>query len=120
MKDDRASAHAAVYLRCYPYDKGQMSCHRLGLFSYARELGLSAPTVFLDNGRRFTGPLPELERLLDEVDGGAYDVVLVPGLFVFSLDDSEARLVSLQIRDAGCQVVELPSPRAAVALLAEA
>lgn len=40
-------------------------------------------------------------------------MVLVPGLFVCSPDDSEARAVSLQIQDAGRQVMEMPSPRTA-------
>ncbi|MDH2393288.1 hypothetical protein QCN29_31885 [Streptomyces sp. HNM0663] len=88
-----------------------MWTHRSALLRYARDLGLPQPTVFLDNGRTSRQPLPELDRLNEYVSQGFIDVVLIPGPFVFALDDSESRAMVLHIQDTHCQVVEMPSPR---------
>lgn len=70
------------------------------------------PHVFFDNGRLASGPLPELRRLLDAVAAGFYDVVILPGPFVLSMDDAKAQAIVRQITDHGCRVIELPSRQA--------
>ncbi len=101
----------AAYLRCHAYDEWQMKCHRDALHQYAEQLGLPEPALYLDNGRPSSGPLPALDRLLRDVTCGAYDVVLVPGAFVFSLSDTDARDIVRRITSADCRVMHLPSPR---------
>ncbi|NEA56553.1 hypothetical protein G3I60_21040 [Streptomyces sp. SID13666] len=101
----------AMYLRCYPYDKWEMSSHQGALMYQAYRLGLPEPAVLMDNGHPSTRPLPALERLIGLIDGGVYNVIFVPGPFVFSLDDREARAVVRHIQEAGCQMVEIPPRR---------
>ncbi|MFE0463419.1 hypothetical protein ACFW1A_29625 [Kitasatospora sp. NPDC058965] len=96
----------AMYLRCYPYDPSGQLDLQLDLTAYAARLGLAEPTVYRDNGARSTGPLPALAGLLAAVRAGAYQVVLVPGPFVFSLDDRLARATVRRLAAAGCEVVE--------------
>ncbi len=104
----------AMYLRCYPYDSWQMRAHRHALHDYTERLGLPESCVYLDNGCRSGGPSPELERLIGLVAQGIYRTVLIPGAFVFSLDDTEARAVTRRIGAGGCRIVELPSPHSVV------
>ena len=98
-----------MYLRCYPHDIWRMAHHQKALRHYARALGLSEPSLYLDNGVRSVEPRPELERLLAEATRGAWQVVLVPGPFVFSIHDVEARAIRTRIHAAGSRVIELPS-----------
>ncbi|MFF3599772.1 hypothetical protein [Kitasatospora indigofera] len=112
--DDRTTAATpapgvALYLRCYPFDRTAMDFHRRALESLARALELPEPLLHLDNGRRAADGLPALEALLRAVAGGWVGTVLVPGLFVFSMDDAEARRVAGLLERHGCRVVELPS-----------
>ncbi|GGV47107.1 hypothetical protein GCM10010495_75980 [Kitasatospora herbaricolor] len=101
---------AAIYLRCYPFDELAMPTHQYALNRFADQLGLPAPTVFLDNGCPSRGPLPALEHVVDLAAAGAVRVVLVPGPFVFSLSDIEAHRVLARLGKLGCRVVELPVP----------
>jgi len=87
-----------------------MGIHREALIRLAGELGFPEPQVFLDNGYRSGGPLPALTRLIRLVASGFCQVVLVPGPFVFSLDDDEARTISRSLTRGGCRVLELSSP----------
>ncbi|MFC9331774.1 hypothetical protein [Kitasatospora sp. NPDC057015] len=98
----------AAYLRCYPYDVWQMDFHRQGLCTWAARLGLPEPTVFLDNGCMSHDPLPLLQRLVVAVTTGIYQVVLVPGNFVFSLHDDAAQQIARRITAHGCRLLELP------------
>ena len=112
MKPDmnrRAISRTAMYLRCYPFDAWKMDFHRDALQRYAMSLGLPEPTVYLDNGVRSGEPMPALRELNREVAAGHVHLVMVPGPFVFSLDDAEARTVSGQITATGCRVMELPA-----------
>ncbi|WP_433856070.1 hypothetical protein [Streptomyces kronopolitis] len=104
------AGRTAMYLRCYPYDRWHMGSHQEELRRYARRLGLGEPAVYLDNGARSLGPRPAFERLLRHTADGGYQVLLIPGPFVFSLHDNEARALAEGIRSFGCQVRELPSP----------
>ncbi|MEV6583771.1 hypothetical protein AB0M92_37190 [Streptomyces sp. NPDC051582] len=104
----RRGARAAMYLRCYPDDIWQMSCHHDALLQLASREGLSPPAVFRDIGCRSRDPRPALDQLL-ALAGNSYQVVLVPGPFVFSIYDDEARAVVARLKAAGCGVLELPS-----------
>ncbi|WP_328666489.1 hypothetical protein OG905_05655 [Streptomyces sp. NBC_00322] len=101
----------AGYLRCFPFDAWGMETHRIALRSCAGELGLPEPSIYLDNGLRSRGPLPRLERLMDQVACGVYNVLLIPGPFVFSLHDPEASAIVGRITGFGCSVLELPPLR---------
>ncbi|MCX5208843.1 hypothetical protein OG689_05975 [Kitasatospora sp. NBC_00240] len=105
----RDTGPAAMYLRCYPYDTWHMACHREALLRQAARLGLGLPHLYLDNGFRSRAPLPALEHLLRLTAGGGYRTVLVPGPFVFSLYDTEARGLLRRFTASGCEVLELPS-----------
>ncbi|MCL6302179.1 hypothetical protein [Streptomyces kronopolitis] len=113
------TGRTAMYLRCYPYDRWQMGSHQEELRDYARRLGLGEPAVYLDNGASSLGPRPAFERLLRHTAGGGYQVLLIPGPFVFSLHDNEARALTEAIRSFGCHVLELPSPTGLPALPAD-
>ncbi|MFE9424804.1 hypothetical protein ACFYNO_17730 [Kitasatospora sp. NPDC006697] len=106
------SGAAAMYLRCYPYDQWHMSAHREAVHRFAGLRGVRDPLVFLDNGYRAGEPRPALRRLLHEIRHGRLDVVLVPGWFVFALDDAVAALIAGRITATGCRLWELP-PRTA-------
>ncbi|GAA0703300.1 hypothetical protein GCM10010193_67710 [Kitasatospora atroaurantiaca] len=104
----------AAYLRCYPYDAWQMASHLRALEEYGDRLGLSAPRVFLDNGVSSRNLRPQLRRLLARAAEGRIDTVLVPGRWVFSLDNRTADSVTDFLRGVGADVVELPyQPRKA-------
>lgn len=98
----------AGYLRCFPFDVWGMETHRIALRRYARQLGLPEPSIHLDNGLRSRGPLPGLERLMDLVACGSFDVLLIPGPFVLSVHDLEASAIVGRITGFGCRVLELP------------
>ncbi|GAA1993683.1 hypothetical protein [Kitasatospora viridis] len=104
--DSGAVRRTAMYLRRYPYDSGELLDVRLDLAKYAVERGLGDPVVFMDNGGRTGGPLPALARLTKAVAAGWFEVVVVPGPFVFALDDDAARESVRRLEAAGCQVVE--------------
>ncbi|MBT2369871.1 hypothetical protein J7E88_32520 [Streptomyces sp. ISL-10] len=106
-------ARIAAYLRCFPFDTWGMDLHRSALRRYAGELGLPEPRFYLDNGVRSRGPLPSLGRLMELVACDAYDVLLVPGPFVFSMHDREASAIVGRITGLGCTVLELPPLHAA-------
>ncbi|MFC9331938.1 hypothetical protein [Kitasatospora sp. NPDC057015] len=88
-----------------------MDTHRRALSLYAERICFPEPTFFIDNGCRSRNPRPALERLVGLVETGDYQVVLIPGPFVFSLDDSQASSVARQFDEAGCLLLELPPRR---------
>ncbi|MGW4652233.1 hypothetical protein [Kitasatospora sp. NPDC004289] len=102
---------SAIYLRAYPFDATAMDCHRRALEELAAELGLPLPLVFLDNGRRAADGLPARESLRRAVAAGLVDLVLVPGPYVFGLDDAQARAAVEDLARQGCRVVQLRSRR---------
>ncbi|MFE3882388.1 hypothetical protein ACFXPQ_05615 [Streptomyces lydicus] len=105
-----SAPRVAMYLRCYPRDIWQLTIHQDALADYARELGVPEPIVFMDNGFSSRVPLPALGSLVSSVESGVYDVVLVVGLFAFSLDGGSACEVVQRLQGAGCKVVEIPPP----------
>ncbi|GAA1983816.1 recombinase family protein [Kitasatospora viridis] len=98
----------AAYLRCFPFDHFQMTPHRNAVLDHAQALALPAPAIFIDNGRLASQALPELQRLLRAVASGFFGVVLLPGLFVLSLDEAVARSIVRALAGHGCQVIVLP------------
>ena len=101
----------ALYLRCYPHDPWTMHLYDHALRRYAAELGLSQPRPFLDNGYDSHITRPALQTLIYLVHSGQYHTVLVPGPFIFSFDDDEARSIIARLNAFGCQVLELPPLR---------
>ncbi|MEV7187334.1 recombinase family protein [Kitasatospora sp. NPDC093102] len=104
----RRPARAALYLRCYPADPAGLDYQRAALERLARQRGLPVPGAFLDDGVRSGDRRPALERLLERAARGWVNVVLVPGPFVFSLDDRSARATVHRLEALGCTVLELP------------
>jgi len=98
----------AAYLRCYPYDAWQMASHLRALKEHAARLGLPAPRVFLDNGVSSRSLRPQLRQLLAQAADGRIDTVLVPGRWVFSLDNRTADSVADFLRGVGADIAELP------------
>ncbi|MHA4772983.1 hypothetical protein L1085_000545 [Streptomyces sp. MSC1_001] len=103
---NRAKGFSASYLRCYPYDREEMSFHDAAMRHYAQLIGLPDPVLFLDNGIRSSEPKPALERLEWLACCGEIEVVLVPGLFVFSLDDRIAEAIAERLT---CEVLQTPA-----------
>ncbi|MFD3418860.1 serine integrase family protein [Streptomyces decoyicus] len=100
----------AGYLRCYPEDPEQMSHHHYLLEDLAQQRGLARPTIYFDNGLSSNSCLPRLVQLVAQAVDGYYGAVLVPGLWVFNLDDYEARRISRYLTDRGCRII-MPSER---------
>ncbi|MFF8772551.1 hypothetical protein [Kitasatospora sp. NPDC015120] len=104
----RVSRRSAMYLRCRPYDPQEADDVRSAMEHLAHRLALPRPDVYADHGLSTRGPLPALASLLTAAERGWVDVVLVPGPFVFSLDDRAAANTVRRLARAGCQVVEAP------------
>ncbi|WP_035791946.1 recombinase family protein [Kitasatospora mediocidica] len=104
----RTPAGTALYLRCFPYDSWRMAPHLRALEEHAARLGLPAPEVFLDNGVSSRAVRPQLRQLLARAAVGQVGTLLVPGRWVFSLDDRTADAVTDFLRAAGTAIIELP------------
>ncbi|MEE1823942.1 hypothetical protein PUR61_17345 [Streptomyces sp. BE20] len=96
-----------MYLRCYPYDSTRMECHRRALERLAHRHCLPEPAEYVDNGRRPVDGLPQLECLVRSIERDWITTLLIPGLFVFALDDGEARTAAARLRGLGCRLIEL-------------
>ncbi|MEV4612868.1 hypothetical protein AB0K43_09720 [Kitasatospora sp. NPDC049258] len=101
----------AAYLRCVPFDTWEMPVHRHAMEKWARELGLADPVWFIDNGESSGGPKPRLLELLTAVERNTFSIVLVPGPFVFHLDDVRAAKVCHRLSVLGASVLQLPYDR---------
>ncbi|MER6364054.1 recombinase family protein [Kitasatospora sp. NPDC001527] len=104
----RSARRSAMYLRCRPYDPQEAEYVRSAMEHLAHRLALPHPDVYADHGLSTRGPLPALASLLTAAERGWVDVVLVPGPFVFSLDDRAAADIVRRLARAGCEVVEAP------------
>ncbi|MER7705790.1 recombinase family protein [Kitasatospora sp. NPDC097605] len=102
----RSVRRSAMYLRCRPYDPQEADYVRSAMEHLAHRLSLPYPDVYADHGLSTRGPLPALASLLTAAERGWLDVVLVPGPFVFSLDDRAAADTVERLARAGCEVVE--------------
>ncbi|KJY25191.1 MULTISPECIES: recombinase family protein [unclassified Streptomyces] len=99
---------AAMYLRCRPYDAREADYMWTAMEQLADRFGLPTPDVYTDHGLSTRGPLPALENLLVAAERRWVDVVLVPGPFVFALDDRAAAETVRRFTRAGCEVIEAP------------
>ncbi|MFC5663886.1 hypothetical protein ACFP3U_12940 [Kitasatospora misakiensis] len=98
----------AMYLRCRPYDAREADYVRSAMEHLADRLALPFPDVYSDHGLSTRGRLPALENLLVAAEQRWVDVVLVPGPFVFALDDRAAAATVRRLARAGCEVIEAP------------
>ncbi|WP_328787087.1 hypothetical protein [Streptomyces sp. NBC_00273] len=111
VRQQAGSLHTALYLRCYPHDPTGMEFHRRAMRRLAQWYGLPAPSEYVDNGLRSRDGLPQLENLVWQIARGRIDMLLIPGPFVFALDDREAADVAHRLRRLGCRLLELPHSR---------
>ncbi|TQK42458.1 hypothetical protein FBY35_3866 [Streptomyces sp. SLBN-118] len=102
---------AAVYLRCHPADFWHMHSLREALWHFARDLGFVDTEPFTDNGYASHAYLPGLHHLFQLVKQRHFTTVLVPGWWVFSIRDGDARTTGNALQNLGCRVVELPGRR---------
>ncbi|GJF35033.1 hypothetical protein KNE206_77330 [Kitasatospora sp. NE20-6] len=100
---------SAVYLRCHPRDDWAVETLRRALEEHALRLGLFPPAVYIDNGISSQQAAPRRAALEADVAAGTIGVVLIPGPWVFALDDTAARRAVDALVSRGCEVVELPS-----------
>ncbi|MBO7937609.1 MULTISPECIES: hypothetical protein [Streptomyces] len=99
----------AGYLRCYPHDQWGMPAHHRVVEVYAQTIGyLAGSDVYFDNGAASWEEKESLDLLLDAIRAGQYTCVVVPGLWVFSIHDAEARDIRDRINAMGCEVAEVP------------
>ncbi|MFK4226311.1 hypothetical protein [Streptomyces sp. NPDC019890] len=99
---------AAVYLRCHPADYWHMHTLREALWHFARSLGFADTEPFTDDGYASHAHLPRLHHLFQLVKQGHFATVLVPGWWVFSIKDGDARAIGDELQSLGCRIVELP------------
>ncbi|MEE1825220.1 hypothetical protein PUR61_23995 [Streptomyces sp. BE20] len=99
-----AHPQAALYLRCYLSDPSDMECHRRAKQRLAVRHSLPDPFVYIDNGRRHPDGLPQLEQLERRIANGWIDTLLIPGPFVFVLDDRQAAATVRRLRRLGCRL----------------
>ena len=111
MEGTLPSPTSAVYLRCYPRDFWAVETLRRALEEHALRLGLLPPFVYVDNGVSSRQAAPRLADLEAAVAEGAISVVLIPGPWVFALDDATARRAIDALVSRGCDVVERPPRR---------
>ncbi|MFC9331877.1 hypothetical protein [Kitasatospora sp. NPDC057015] len=99
----------AAYLRYYPHNCSVMDRNVEALRSFAARLGVPAPALYLDYGFSCTGPRPGLGRLVRAAMNGSHRLLLVPGWWVFSVDDTQADLtVRMLTTLGGLRIVRLP------------
>ncbi|MFJ8622640.1 recombinase family protein [Kitasatospora sp. NPDC093550] len=94
-------APCAVYLRCYPADHWTLDTQQRRLRAWALEDGLAEPAYFCDNGVPSRSAKPRLRDLLEAARLGWIRHVLVPGLFVFDLDDQRAATIAAALQEQG-------------------
>ncbi|MCX5208428.1 recombinase family protein [Kitasatospora sp. NBC_00240] len=99
---------AAAYLRCNPSGASQIDWYRYELGRFAALLGLPGPSFFED-----TGPLPgetppALASLLDLVEAGVFQAVLVSRSAVLVPDGMTTTDFVDMIAAADCRIIEFP------------
>ncbi len=101
---------AACYLRCYPADPWETRNLTDALRRLALGHGFSEPRLLIDAGvPSRAADKPALKGLIAAAELGMFQVVFVPGRWVFSLDETRAAAIRDRLDAAGCRVVELPS-----------
>jgi DNA invertase Pin-like site-specific DNA recombinase len=100
----------AAYLRCYRQNQETETRYRKALQRFATCLGLPEPVIYADDGPPGAAPRPRLEQLTRSVIAGRHRVLLVPGLWVFSGDETKARTAVRMFTAAGCgRILQLPT-----------
>ncbi|MEV0535131.1 hypothetical protein [Kitasatospora sp. NPDC050463] len=101
---------AACYLRCYPADPWETRNFADALRRLALGHGFVEPCLLIDSGvPSRSADKPALQNLITAAELGMFQVVFVPGQWVFSLDDAQAAAIRDRLNAAGCRVVELPA-----------
>ncbi|MEV6012694.1 hypothetical protein AB0M29_38650 [Streptomyces sp. NPDC051976] len=108
MKQLTGPLTCAAYLRCYPRDDWAMMGLQSALERHALVLGLPTPAAYIDNGCPSGEPAPGRTQLDRAVAAGWVSVVLVPGPWVFALNDADACRAVEEFTKQGCEVIELP------------
>ncbi|MFC9932215.1 recombinase family protein [Streptomyces sp. NPDC127190] len=104
-------APCAVYLRCYPADFWTLDTQQRRLRDWAMGRGMAEPAYFCDNGVSSRSAKPRLRALLEAARRGWIRHVLVPGLFVFDLDDRRAATIAAALKEHGVRVHVWPGDR---------
>ncbi|MFC8761716.1 hypothetical protein ACFUAG_13495 [Streptomyces sp. NPDC057193] len=89
-----------------------MEAYRSDLQGFADRLRLPVPSFFEDSGDRADDERPALSCLLDLVAIHIFQVVLIPGPFVFRPGPVDVDAVVGHVIASGCRIVELPPPGA--------
>jgi hypothetical protein len=109
--DSSAALPPAAYLRYDPDDLAGLAGRLNALRAFAARLGLPDPVFYLDHGSTSHAPRPYLHQFARAARRGTHHLLLVPGLWVFSPDDTQARLtVRHLIVIGGVRVLQLPPP----------
>ncbi|MFC8761712.1 hypothetical protein ACFUAG_13475 [Streptomyces sp. NPDC057193] len=88
-----------------------VEAYRRDLRSLAVHLRLPPPSFFEDTGRRANDERPALCCLLDLVAGGIFQVVLIPGTFMFGTGAADVAAVVGHITASGCGIAQLAPPQ---------
>ncbi len=108
--DTDSTLRPAAYLRYSPRNTLAADQHREALRAFAARRGLRTPALYLDNGCPPHGVPPRQEQLLRAVVAGSHRLLIVPGPWVFSSDETRTNLTIRLITAAGCRIVLLPTP----------
>ncbi|WP_329611592.1 recombinase family protein [Kitasatospora herbaricolor] len=103
----------AAYLRYDPDDLAGLAGRLNALRAFAARLGLPDPVFYLDHGSASHDPRPYLHQFARAARRGSHHLLLVPGPWVFSQDDTQARLtVRRLVAIGGIRILQLPPPAA--------
>ena len=111
--DSLVTIPPAAYLRYDPDDLADLARGLEALRAFAARLGLPDPVFYFDHGSASRGPRPYLNQFARAARRGSHRLLLVPGLWVFSPDDDQARLTVRRLTAiGGVRVLQLPTPTA--------
>ncbi|MDQ0313383.1 hypothetical protein J2S46_008036 [Kitasatospora herbaricolor] len=103
----------AAYLRYDPNDLAGLAGRLDALRAFAARLGLPDPVFYLDHGSASHDPRPYLHQFARGARRGSHHLLLIPGLWVFSPDDTQARLTARRLTTiGGVRILQLPPPTA--------
>ncbi|MGV9268173.1 hypothetical protein ACWDRR_26310 [Kitasatospora sp. NPDC003701] len=102
----------AAYLCGHPHSPMALNGQREALTRFAAHLGLPAPVVYLDHAHPSSWghrARPQFEALVRAVMEGTHRLLLIPGPWVFSVDEQRVRLSVRVLTAAGCaRILVLP------------
>lgn len=107
--DSPVTLPPAAYLRYDPDDLAGLAGRLDGVRAFAARLGLPDPVFYLDHNRAAHDPRPYLHQFARAARRGSHHLLLVPGLWVFSPDDTRARLTVRRLMAiGGVRILQLP------------